>query len=43
LKPVIGPIQPSIQWMHMKFFSGVKRPGREAGHSSPSSAGNKNE
>jgi hypothetical protein len=34
-RPALGPTQPPIQWI-----LGVKRSGREAGHSSPSSAKN---
>jgi hypothetical protein len=33
----LGPTQPPVQWL-----LGVKRPGREAGHSTPSSAKVKN-
>jgi len=32
------PTQPSIQWVSDVFYPGVKRAGREAYHSSPSSA-----
>jgi hypothetical protein len=38
----VGPIQPSIQWVPGALSLGVRRPGREADHSSPSSAGVKN-
>jgi hypothetical protein len=34
----LGPTQPPIQWVPGVFSLGVKRPGREAGHSPPSSA-----
>jgi hypothetical protein len=32
-----GPAQPPIQWVTGALSLGVKRPGREAGHSPPSS------
>jgi hypothetical protein len=34
--------QPPIQWVQGTLFLGVKRPGREADHSSPSTAEVKN-
>jgi hypothetical protein len=36
-RPTLGPTQPSIQWL-----PGVKRPGREADHTPPSSVEVKN-
>jgi hypothetical protein len=39
----LGPTQPPIQWGPGALYLGVKRPGREADHSSPCSAGVKNE
>jgi len=33
-----GPTQPPIHWVPGGLFLGVKRPGREADHSPPSSA-----
>jgi hypothetical protein len=41
-RPALGPIEPSIQWVPGALSLGVKRPGREAVHSSPSSAEVKN-
>jgi hypothetical protein len=38
----VGPTQPSIQWVPGALSLGVKRPGREADHSPPSSAKVKN-
>jgi hypothetical protein len=38
----LGPTQPHIQWLAGAISPGVKRPGREADHSSPSSAEVKN-
>jgi hypothetical protein len=38
----LGPTQPPIQWVHGVLSLGVKRPGREADHSPPSSAEVKN-
>jgi hypothetical protein len=35
---VLGPIQPLIQWVPRTLSVRVKRPGREADHSPPSSA-----
>jgi hypothetical protein len=37
-KPPFGSTQSPIQWVPGATSSKVKRPGREAGHSSPSSA-----
>jgi hypothetical protein len=37
-----GPTQPPIQWVTGALSLGVKRPGRESDHSSPSSAEVKN-
>jgi len=34
----VGPTQPPIQWIPGALSLGVKRPGREADHSHPSSA-----
>jgi hypothetical protein len=34
----LGPAQPPIKWVPGALSLGVKRPGREADHSSPSSA-----
>jgi hypothetical protein len=39
--PALGPIQ-SMQWVPRALSLGVKQPGREADHSSPSSTGVKN-
>jgi hypothetical protein len=38
----LGPTQPPIQWVPQALFLGIKRPGREADHSPPSSADVKN-
>jgi hypothetical protein len=38
----VGPTQPPIQWLPGALSLGVKRPGREADHSPPSSAEGKN-
>jgi hypothetical protein len=40
--PAVGPIQPPMQWVPAALTPGVKRPGREADHSPPSSAEVKN-
>jgi hypothetical protein len=40
--PVLGPTQPTIQWVSRSLSSGLKRPGREADHSPPSTAEVKN-
>jgi hypothetical protein len=37
-RPALGPNQPPIQWVPGAFSPGVKRPGREADHSPPSTA-----
>jgi hypothetical protein len=37
-RPALGPTQPPIQWVPGAVSLGVKRPGREADHSPPSSA-----
>jgi hypothetical protein len=37
-RPALGLIQPIIQWVPAAFCLGVKRPGRKADHSLPSSA-----
>jgi hypothetical protein len=37
-RPVLGPIQSPIQWVTEALSLGVKRLGREADHSPPSSA-----
>jgi hypothetical protein len=42
-RPVLGPTQPPIQWTPGALSVGVKRPGREADHSPPSSVEVKNE
>jgi hypothetical protein len=41
-RTVLGPTQPPIQWVPGALSPGVKRPGREADHSPPSSAEVKN-
>jgi hypothetical protein len=38
-RTALGPTQPPIRWVIGALFLGVKRPGREADHSPPSSAG----
>jgi hypothetical protein len=40
--PDLGPTQPPIQWVPGALSSGVKQPGREADHSTPTSANVKN-
>jgi hypothetical protein len=35
--PVLGPIQPPIQWVPRAVSQGIKRPGCEDNHSPPSS------
>jgi len=42
-RPVLGPIQPPIQWVPGTLSLGVKRPGSEADYSFPPSAEVKNE
>jgi hypothetical protein len=37
-RTTLGPTQPPIQWVPGALSLGIKRPGREAGHSPPSSA-----
>jgi hypothetical protein len=37
-RTALGPTQPPIQWVPGALSLGVKRPGREADHSPPSSA-----
>jgi hypothetical protein len=41
-RPALGPLQPPTQWVPGSLSLGVKREGREADHSSPSSAEVKN-
>jgi hypothetical protein len=41
-RPALGPTQPPIQWVPGAFTLRVKRPGREADHSPPSSVEIKN-
>jgi hypothetical protein len=41
-RPVFGPTQPPIQWVPGPLSPGVKRLGREADHSLPTSAEAKN-
>jgi hypothetical protein len=41
-RTALGPTQPPTQWVPGAFSLGVKRPGREADHSPPSSAEVKN-
>jgi hypothetical protein len=41
-RPALGPIQPHVQWVTESISPGVKRPGREADQSPPSSAEIKN-
>jgi hypothetical protein len=41
-REALGPTQPPIQWVPWAISPGVKRPGREADHSPPSSAEVKN-
>lgn len=42
-RPAPGLTEPSVQWVSRVFFLEVKRPGREANHSPPSSADVKND
>jgi hypothetical protein len=37
-RPALGSTQPPIQWVPVALSPGVKRPGREADHSPPTSA-----
>jgi hypothetical protein len=37
-RPTLGSTQPPIQWVPVTLSPGVKRPGREADHSLPTSA-----
>jgi hypothetical protein len=37
-RPALGPTQPPIQWVRETLSLGLKRPGRETDHLSPSSA-----
>jgi hypothetical protein len=37
-RPALGPTQPLILWVPVALTPGVKQPGREAGHSPPTSA-----
>jgi hypothetical protein len=37
-RPALGPTQPPIQWVPGVLYLGVRRPGREADHSPPTSA-----
>jgi hypothetical protein len=41
-RTALGPTQPPIQWIPGALSLGVKRPGREADHSRPSSVEVKN-
>jgi hypothetical protein len=41
-RPIVGPTQPHTQWVPGTSSPGVKRPGREADHSSPTNAEDKN-
>jgi hypothetical protein len=41
-RTALGPTQPHIQWVIGALSLGVKRPGREADHSPPSTAEVKN-
>jgi hypothetical protein len=41
-RPPLGPTKPPIQWIPKSVFLGIKRPGRETDHSSPSGAEVKN-
>jgi hypothetical protein len=42
-RSALGPTQPPVQWVPEALFPGVKRPGRKADHSPPSSDEVKNE
>jgi hypothetical protein len=37
-RTAMGPTQPPVQWVRGGLYLGIKRPGREADHSPPSSA-----
>jgi hypothetical protein len=41
-RTALGPTQPPIRWVPGALYLGIKRPGREADHSPPSSAEVKN-
>jgi hypothetical protein len=41
-RPTLGSTQPPLKWEPGAFTPGVKRPGRESDHSSPSNAEVKN-
>jgi hypothetical protein len=41
-RPALGPTQPPVQWVPGVVYRGVKRSGREADHSPPSSVEVKN-
>jgi hypothetical protein len=41
-RTALGPTQPPIQWVRGALSLGIKRPGRKANHSPPSSAEVKN-
>jgi hypothetical protein len=41
-RPAVGPTQPPVRWVPQALSPGVKRPGREADHSLPSSPEVKN-
>jgi hypothetical protein len=41
-RPALGPTQHPIQWVPEALSPGIKRPGREADHSSPSRSDDKN-
>jgi hypothetical protein len=41
-RPPLGPTQPLLQWVPGRDFPGVKRPGREVNHATPSTAEAKN-
>jgi hypothetical protein len=37
VRPALGPTPPPIQWLPVTLFTGIKRPGQQADHSSTSS------
>jgi hypothetical protein len=37
-RPALGPTQPPIQWVSGALSPGIKRPGREADYSPPTTA-----